>query len=118
MKLVHETIVEWGKVFEALRAGFFETFEEKHLGARVELLQEMTQLGHSIAACRHAEHIMHETLHKLLCHVLADKVIVRQLSRSQKLVEGNSLRSKWDWLLLTRGHAEGPQAQNELILAL
>ena len=107
MKLIHETIIEGGKVFEALRAGLFETFEEKHLGTRVELFQEMAQLGHGIAACRHAEHIMHETLHELLCHVLAGKVTVRQLSRSQQLVEGNGLRSKWDWLLLTRGHAEG-----------
>ncbi len=96
MKLVHETIIKRGKVFEALRAGFFETFEEKYLGARVELLQEMAQLGHGIAACRHTEHIMHEALHELLCHVLAGKIIVRQLSRSQELVEGNSLRSKWD----------------------
>jgi len=81
MKLVHETIIERGKIFEAFWAGFFETFEEKHLGTGIELFKETAQLGHRKAACRHTEHVMHETFHELLGHVLAAKVIVRQLSR-------------------------------------
>ena len=40
MKLVHETVVERGEIFETLRASFFETFEEKNLCARVYLFQE------------------------------------------------------------------------------
>ena len=37
MELVHETVIEWGKILEALGAGFFKTFEEEDLHARVYL---------------------------------------------------------------------------------
>jgi len=39
MKLVHEAVIERGEIFEALGTGFFETFEEEDLCARVDLFQ-------------------------------------------------------------------------------
>lgn len=41
MELVHETIIEGGKIFEAIRAGFFQALEEKHLSARIKLFKQM-----------------------------------------------------------------------------
>ena len=78
MKLVHEAIIERGKIFEALGAGLFETLEEEHLRAGIELLKEMAQLSHRVTASRDAQHIMHETLDKLLCDIFAGKVTVRE----------------------------------------
>ena len=39
MKLVHESVIERGEIFEALWASFFEAFEEENLCARVDLFQ-------------------------------------------------------------------------------
>jgi hypothetical protein len=35
VKLVHEAVIERGEILETLGAGFFETFEEEDLCARV-----------------------------------------------------------------------------------
>jgi len=106
MKLVHEAVIQRGKIFEAFGTGLFETLEEEDLRARIELLKEMAQLSHRVTASRDTQHIMHETLDELLCDVLAGKVAFREFPRGQKLVERYGLGSKWDWLLLRRGHAD------------
>lgn len=80
MKLVHEAVIERGKIFEAFGAGLFETLEEEHLRARIELLKEMAQLSHRITASRDTEHIVHETLDELLREILAAQVAFREFS--------------------------------------
>ena len=106
MKLVHKAVIERGKIFEDLGAGLFETLEEEHLGAGIELLKEMAQVSHRVTASRNTQHIMHETLDKLLCDIFAGEVPARKFPRGQKLVERYGLGSKCDWLLLRRGHAD------------
>ena len=66
MKLVHESVVELGKIFETLGASFFETFEEKNLCTRVDLFKELPQISHGIAAGWNTEHIVHKAFNKLL----------------------------------------------------
>ena len=78
MKFVHEAVIERGEIFEALGAGFFETFEEKDLCARVNLFQEMTQLSHGVTAGWDAEDIVYEALDELLSEILACEVSLRQ----------------------------------------
>jgi hypothetical protein len=78
MKLVHEAVIERGEIFEALGAGFFETFEEEDLCARVYLFQEMTQLSHGVTAGWDAEDIVHEALDELLSEILAGEVSLWQ----------------------------------------
>ena len=80
MKLVHESVVERGEIFEALRAGFFETFEKEDLYARIDLFQELAQLSHGIASGWDAEDIVHKTLDELLGEILAGEVSVREFS--------------------------------------
>ena len=110
MKLVHEAVIERGEIFEALGAGFFETFEEEDLCARVYLFQEMAQLSHGVTAGWDAKDIVHEALDELLSYIIAGEVASREFSRSQKLIEGYGLRSKWDRWLRARGHAEDAPA--------
>ena len=110
MKLVHESVIERGEIFKALRAGFFEAFEKEDLHTRVNLFQELAQLRHGIAAGRDAEDIMHEALDELLSHIFAGKITLWKFSRSQKFVKRYRLRSKWDGRLLTRGHADDTSA--------
>ena len=110
MKLVHEAVIERSEIFEALGAGFFETFEKEDLCARVYLFQEMTQLSHGITAGWDTEDIVHKALDELLSEILTGEVALREFPRSQKLVEGYGLRSKWDCWLLARGHADGTPA--------
>ncbi len=110
MKLVHESVIERGEIFEALRAGFFEAFEKEDLDTRVDLFQELAQLRHGIAAGRDAEDIMHEALDELLSHIFASKITIWKFSRGQKFVKRYRLRSKWDGRLLTRGHADDTSA--------
>ena len=110
MKLVHESVIERGEIFEAFRAGFFEAFEEEDLHTRVDLFQELAQLSHGIAAGRDAEDIMYEALDELLSHIFAGKITLWKFSRSQKFVKRYRLRSKWDGRLLTRGHADDTSA--------
>ena len=78
MKLVHEAVIERGEIFEAIGAGFFETFEEEDLCARVYLFQEMAQLSHGVAASRDTKDVMHEALDELLSEILAGEVAVRE----------------------------------------
>ena len=80
MKLVHEAVIERGKIFEAFGAGFFETFEEEDLCTRIYLFQELTQLSHSVTAGWDAEDIVHEALDELLSEILAGEVAVREFS--------------------------------------
>jgi len=106
MKLVHESVIERGEIFEALRAGFFEAFEKEDLHTRVDLFQELAQLSHGIAPSWDAEDIVDETLDELLSHILAGKISIWKFSRSQKFFKRYRLRSKWDGGLMTRGHAD------------
>lgn len=78
MKLVHEAVIERGKIFEAFGTGFFETLEEEYLRPRIELLKEMAQLSHRVTARRDTEHIVHETLDELLRKILTAKVAFRE----------------------------------------
>ena len=106
MKLVHESVIERGEIFEALRASFFEAFEKEDLHTRVDLFEELAQLSHGIAACRDTEDIMHESFDELLSYILAGKIAIREFSRSQKFFKRYGLRSEWDRRLLTGGHAD------------
>ena len=105
MELIHEPIIKRSEIFEALRAGFFEAFEEKDLGPRVELFQQMAELRHRIAAGRNAQNIVDQPLDELLGNVFAGQISFGEFSGCQKLVEGNGLRGKWNGQLWTRGHA-------------
>ena len=80
MKLVHKTVIEGGKIFQALGAGFFQTLEEKHLRARVQLLQKMAQLSHRVIAGWNTQDIVYETLDKLLSDVLAGEIAIREFT--------------------------------------
>jgi len=80
MKLVHEAVIEWGEIFETLRAGFFEAFEEENLCASVDLFEQLPQLSHRIAASRDTEDIVDEPFDKLLSHILAGEIPIRKLS--------------------------------------
>ena len=80
MKLVHEAVIERGKIFEALGASFFETFEEEYLCARVYLLQELAQLSHGVTAGWDTEDIVHETFDELLSEILAGEITLREFS--------------------------------------
>ncbi len=80
MKLVHETVIERSKIFQALRAGFFQTLEEKHLRTWVQLFQKMTQLSHRVIAGRNTQDIVYEALDKLLGDVLASEVAIREFT--------------------------------------
>jgi len=80
MKLVHESIVERGEIFETLGASFFESFKEKDLCARVDLFQELPQLGHGVATGWDTEHIVHEAFDKLLSEIFAGEVTIREFS--------------------------------------
>jgi hypothetical protein len=80
MKLVHEPVIERGKIFEALGAGFLETFKEENLCTRIYLFQELTQLSHGVTASWDAEDIVHEALDELLSEILAREVAVREFS--------------------------------------
>jgi len=80
MKLVHEAVIERGEIFETLGAGFFETFEEEDLCARVNLFQELAQLSHGIAAGWDTEDIVHEAFDKLLSQILAGEIAIREFS--------------------------------------
>ena len=71
MKLIHESVIERGEIFETLGAGFFETLEEKDLCTRVDLFKELSQISHGIAAGWNTEHIVHEAFDKLLSEIFA-----------------------------------------------
>ena len=70
-------------------------------------------MSHGVTAGWDAEDIVHEALDELLSEILAGEVALREFSRSQKLVEGYGLRSKWGGWLLTRGHADDTPAVME-----
>lgn len=78
VKLVHETVIEGGKILQALGARFFKALEEKYLRARVQLFQKMAQLSHRVIASWNTQDIMHEALDKLLSEILAGEVAIRE----------------------------------------
>jgi len=78
MKLVHETVIERGKIFETVRAGFLEPFKEKNLCSWVYLFQELTQLSHGIAAGWNTEDVVHKPFDELLSDILAGKISFRE----------------------------------------
>ena len=78
MKLVHEAVIERGKIFETFRAGFLESFKEKNLCSGVYLFQDLTQLSHGITAGWNTEDVVHKPLDELLRDVLAGKVSFRE----------------------------------------
>ena len=80
MKLVHEPIIEGGEIFETLGAGFFETFEEENLCARVYLFQEMAQLSHGVTTGWDTEDIVYEAFDELLSEIFAGEVAFREFS--------------------------------------
>jgi hypothetical protein len=79
MKLVHEAVIKRGKIFETLRASFFETLKEEYLCTRVYLLQERTQLSHGVTGWS-TEDIVNKAFDKLLSKILAGKVALREFS--------------------------------------
>jgi hypothetical protein len=105
MELVHEAVIEGGKVFEAIRTGFFESLEKEDLCSRVELFEQMAQLRHCIATGWDTENIVDKTFHELLGDIFADKIAFREFSRSEQLIERDSLRCKRNRLLLMGVHA-------------
>ena len=80
MELVHKAVIEGGEIFEALGAGFFETFEEEDLCTRVYLFQEMAQLSHGVTAGWNTEDVVYKALDELLSDILAGKVALREFS--------------------------------------
>ena len=80
MKLVHEAVIERGEIFETLGTGFFETFEEEDLCARVYLFQEMAQLSHGVTAGWDTENIVYKALDELLGHILTSQVTIWDLT--------------------------------------
>ena len=80
MKFVHKPVIERGEVLETIRAGLFEALEKKQLCAGVELLKEMTELSHRIAACRDAENIVNQTFHELLRNIFTCEIALRQFA--------------------------------------
>ncbi len=79
MKFVHEAVIEWGEIFETLRASFFETFEEEDLRARVYLFQKSTQLSHGVTGWS-TQDIVQEAFYEFLSELLAGKVAIREFS--------------------------------------
>jgi len=80
MKLVHEAVIKRGEIFEAIGAGFFETFEEKDLCPRVYLFQELAQLSHGVTAGWDTQNIVYKTFDELLSEILAGKIAFREFS--------------------------------------
>jgi hypothetical protein len=80
MKLVHKAVIEGGEIFEALGAGFFETFKEEDLCARVYLFKEVAQLSHGVTTGWDTEDIVYETFDELLSEILTGEVALREFS--------------------------------------
>ncbi len=80
MEFIHETVIERSEILEAVGTRFFEAFEKKHLGTGIELLEEMAELSHRIAAGGNAENVMHQSFHELLGKILTAQVSLRQFT--------------------------------------
>lgn len=94
MELVHEPVVEGCKIFQTIRAGFFQALEEEDLRAWIELLQELAQLSHGITAGRHAEDIVNKTLDELLSDIITMQIAIWEFTGSEKLIKWDGLGSK------------------------
>jgi hypothetical protein len=80
MKLVHKAVIEGGEIFEALGAGFLETFKEEDLCARVYLFKEVAQLSHGVTTGWDTEDIVYEAFDELLSDILTGEVAIREFS--------------------------------------
>ena len=80
MKFVHKPVVEGSEIFQAIRARFLQTLEEKNLGSRVELLEKLAELRHRVATGWNTENIMNESFNELLGDVFATQVPIRKFS--------------------------------------
>jgi hypothetical protein len=80
MKLVHESVIERGEIFETLWASFFKTFEEEDLCSRVDLFKELPQISHGVTTGWNTEYIVHETFDKLLSEIFAGEIAFREFS--------------------------------------
>ena len=69
MEFVHKAVIEGGKILKAVRTILLKTLEKKHLGAWIQLLKQSAELSHGVTACRNAQHIMNQSLDKLLLHI-------------------------------------------------
>lgn len=116
MKFVHESVIERGEIFQAIWAGFLEFFKKEDLGTRVELLQQLAQFTHCIAAGRDAENVVNQTFHELLSDIFAGKVAVRKLAGRKEFTEGNGLGGKWETLLGLGCHAESTPGLGDRIV--
>jgi hypothetical protein len=105
MEFVHKAVVERGEILEALGTGFFQAFEKKHLGARIELFEEMAELRHRVAAGGNAENVVHQSLHELLSDILAGKIAFGKLPGRQQLAEWDRLFGERNRMRLMGGHA-------------
>lgn len=76
MEFVHESIIKRSKIFEAVRAGFFEPLKKEHLAPWVQLFKELTELGHAVTPRWNAEDIMNEPLYKLLFDILTVQIAI------------------------------------------
>lgn len=91
MKFVHEAVIERCKIFQAVRTGLLEFLKKENLGARVELLQQLAQFTHCIAARRDAENVVNKTFHELLGDIFGSEIPVRKLPGRKEFTEGNGL---------------------------
>jgi hypothetical protein len=94
MELVHESIVQWGEIFQTVRTRFLQTFEEKDLCAWIKLLQELAQLSHGITAGGNAEDVMHKALNELLSNIFTIQIAFWKLTGGEELIKWDGLRSK------------------------
>ena len=96
VEFIHKTIIKRREILQAVRTRFLQALEEKDLRARIELLQEVTQLSHGIAAGRYAQDIVNQALDELLRHIFTRQIPFRKLAYGQEFVERDGLGRKWD----------------------
>ena len=94
MKLVHESIIQRGKIFQTIRTIFFQSLEKEDLGAWIQLLEKTAELCHRLAPGRNAQYVVNQSLNKLLPDVFTREKPLGDLARCEILVEGNGLCCK------------------------
>src|SRR5262249_44693874 len=90
----HESIIERGKVLQAVRAVFLEALKEKDLMARIERFQQFAELTHGVAAGRNGQNIVYEPFDELMRHIVAGQEPLGDCPRSEVLVKGDGLRGE------------------------
>lgn len=118
VKFVHEPVVEGRKIFQAVWACLLELFKKEDLRARVELLQQLAQFTHCVAAGGDAENVVNETLNELLSDIFAGEVPVGKLAGRKEFTEWNGLSGKWETLLWFGCHAEStPRLGDRIVVS-